>query len=613
MKMNPLSSLLYILWKISNSQKLKWANSFGFLLFLFVAILVFASIGFCLPGPNCPDKLPIAILRSLQLFVLNAQTDQAGSSHWAFLIPKFLAPLFSAGAVLKLLHRQVNKKITETIIKGTAGHKVVIGLSAIGRPLVSSLLETNTKQLIVAIDLDSEISDSRTFEAQVNNSSSDLILLEPHGRGALELMHLANYTCADSVYFCTASNLRNRDLMANLPDLSRSCITKFYSYEDQPEISTSTKQPGIVPFSVSQAAARMGVFFHSPFLLNEKGYLDCPRIIVIGSNQLAGYLLAEIANIWHSSMEIENNFNSKYPTGTSCKCSDNTKSNWESAPSELRAKLKVEIISRNAQSFASYLTDSSNIFANKTFVDSALELIPIHTAGCELIKSDLKTSSAKRTVVYIVEDSLDAAEESRRRIFVALANSSSQTETIIMTVDSLDNYTYQGLVQPFGFLGNHPTTEWITGESVDKLITGVHTTVWCQENEPNDTDKKQSLNGLRSFGSAVKSCGLTVHQFLDGSEDHGITAEIKEALALREHERWCREMLSNGYSWSIKRGQWERPALLNFDSEYLKKHNKDGTDCSSATSIYTYNLEQVQRWNTLLSNFQLTLRPDEKP
>jgi hypothetical protein len=177
------NNLLLKFWKFTRGSWWKHFSRFDFLFALFCSILILATIGFS-QGPK-NDILPIAILRALQLFVLGSQTDNIGAQHWIFLFPKFLAPLFSFGAVLKLLDRQITKLVTERIATGANDHIVVIGLGNIGQPIVSSLLspkvESEDSRLVVAIDLDEDISDRGTFEEQDKKSSRNLILLEDWG------------------------------------------------------------------------------------------------------------------------------------------------------------------------------------------------------------------------------------------------------------------------------------------------------------------------------------------------------------------------------------------------------------------------------------------------
>ena len=643
------SKLLLRIWK--STRQWKWLSRFDFLFALFCSILIFGAVGFCLKEPGYEnDTPPIAFLRALQLFVLNAQTDVVGSQHWAFLFPKFLAPLFSAGAVLKLLDRQITKLVTERIVAGTKGHIVVIGLGKIGQPIVSSLLQVKEDEgqqvnedkgkLIVAVDLDDDISDRWTFEATDKKSKSDLILFEGMGRGAQKLINLANCESASQVYLCTPSNLRNRTLLeVSQGKDKKSKDQKTFLYEDPPKIQskalvTSTdpeRSNDPVSFSVSHAAARMGVLFHPPFQCQESGMLDCPRIIVVGSNHLAGYLISEIAFIWESSMERERRFADRYPNGLKCACppglcpgetcQNKNQGGWKAAPEELRQPLTIDVVSTNAESFSRFLVESSRFLSEADrAVERALIINPVQVCGSELTRKDLlKAMPRARTVVYIVQDSIEQAEECEQRISVAL----NDAEIVILTVDDMSDYTWKDSTNLFGFLSNMPSTKWITGESTDKLKKGVHQKVWC-DTRSYEGNEETCYDALLAFGSQVSACGLSVRRTSSPtpnitSEAPDITTEAKEKLARIEHERWCRQVLSEGILWGQHKVNHEgepkrRPALLNFEAEFLKEKTKDGMQPDKATgvSIHDHNLDQIDRWNTLLTEFNLFVTDNNK-
>jgi hypothetical protein len=263
----------------------------------------------------------------------------------------------------------------------------------------------------------------------------------------------------------------------------------IFLFEDPPKIQSQDSQPSnnTLSFSVSLAAARMGVLFHPPFRCDTSGMLDCPRIIVVGSNHLAGYLISEIAYIWESSMERERRFVDRYPHGLTCacrpgecpgkkSCPNKDNGGWEPAPEELRKPLTIDVVSTNAQSFSSFLMDSSRFGGEGGGrVGRALIMNPVQVSGTELTRRDLLSDTVSgRIIVYIVQDSIEEAEACERRISVSLQSA----EIVMLTVDDMSDYTWKDSTNLFGFLSNMPSTKWITGESTDKLKKVVHQKVW---------------------------------------------------------------------------------------------------------------------------------------
>jgi hypothetical protein len=700
------TKLLFKIWKSTRGSEWKFFSRFDISFALFCSILFLAAFGFLSPAPVGSDiqsdNIPIAVLRALQLFVLNTQTDIIGSQHWIYLFPKFLAPLFTFGTVLKLLDQRITKLVTEQIVAGADDHIVVIGLGNIGQPIVSSLLspkvESEDSRLVVAIDLDEDISDRGTFEEQDKKSSRNLILLEGLGRSPKRLLEMANCGAAHEVYICTPSNLRNRtlyeQLKTELPEQSKTEPSEqlkteqpeqsktepseqlkteqpkpnIFLYEDPPQVKPKTSnnpsKSNLTSFSVSQAAAKMGVLFHPPFRSNEKGMLDCPRIIIVGNNNLAGYLIREIAIIWNHSMQQELKFLERYPTGLECACPhgehhkekdchNKNQDGWEPAPQELRKPLTIDIVSPNAKSFSNFLIDSSNLFAGgNTFVAESLVLNHIQVCGTEVTREDLlKNTSSHRTIVYIIQDTVEDAEECEQRISVALNDAKRvkelelelelELEIVIMTIDDMSDYSWKGSTKIFGFLSNSPTTKWITGESIEDLKRGIHTTVWNQDIEEYKENESNCHSALLTLGSQLHGSNLAVRVMHSSDKDNvGNNTknkeridEAKEKLARMEHERWCREQLSFGVRWGGKRVNEQnkensrRPSLLNFDAKFLKTHNKEGTPLEATTdphlitqvdkyckkSVYSDNLDQIEKWNTLLKSFNLAISVNDKP
>jgi hypothetical protein len=675
------TKLLFKIWKSTRGSEWKFFSRFDISFALFCSILFLAAFGFLSPAPVGSDiqsdNIPIAVLRALQLFVLNTQTDIIGSQHWIYLFPKFLAPLFTFGTVLKLLDQRITKLVTEQIVAGADDHIVVIGLGNIGQPIVSSLLspkvEPEDSRLVVAIDLDEDISDRGTFEEQDKKSSRNLILLEGLGRSPKRLLEMANCGAAYEVYICTPSNLRNRTLYEQLkpeqpeqlkPEQPETSKPKpnIFLYEDPPQFKSITpnnpSKSNLTSFSVSQAAARMGVLFHPPFQSNEKGMLDCPRIIIVGSNHLAGYLIREIATIWNHSMQQEKKFLDKYPNGLKCACppgkcpgvEDCPNKNqdgknqdgkdqygWMPAPQELLKPLTIDIVSPNAKSFSNFLIDSSNLFeGGNTFVAEALVLNHIQVCGTEVTREDLlKNTSSNRTIVYIIQDTVENAEECEQRISVALNDPKriKKLEIVIMTIDDMSDYSWKGSTKIFGFLSNSPTTKWITGESIEDLKRGIHTTVWNQTTDYKGNEDNCN-SALLTLGSQLHGSNLAVRVMHSSDKDNVNNNtenkkridEAKVKLAKMEHERWCREKLSDGHRWGEKKDDSARPALLNFDADYLMKYTTDGEEAEQDTksqkntnekeyknvSIYCDNLNQIEKWNTLLKSFNLAISVNDE-
>jgi len=656
------TKLLFKIWKSTRGSEWKFFSRFDISFALFCSILFLAVFGFHSPAPVGSDiqsdNFPIAVLRALQLFVLNTQTDIIGSQHWIYLFPKFLAPLFTFGTVLKLLDQRITKLVTEQIVAGADDHIVVIGLGNIGQPIVSSLLspkvESEDSRLVVAIDLDEDISDRGTFEEQDKKSSRNLILLEGLGRSPKRLLEMANCGAAHEVYICTPSNLRNRTLYEQLK--TEQPKPNIFLYEDPPQVnskaSNNPSKSNLTSFSVSQAAARMGVLFHPPFQSNEKGMLDCPRIIIVGNNNLAGYLIREIATIWNHSMQQEIKFLERYPTGLKCacphgehheekNCPNKNQDGWEPAPQELRKPLTIDIVSPNAKSFSNFLIDSSNLFeGGNTFVAEALVLNHIQACGTEVTREDLlKGTSSHRTIVYIIQDTVEDAEECEQRISVALNDPKriNKPEIVIMTIDDMSDYSWKGSTKIFGFLSNSPTTKWITGESIEDLKRGIHTTVWNQKAKYEEYESN-CHSTLLTFGSQLHGSNLAVRVMHSSDKDNvgnntkikKITSATKKKLARMEHERWCREKLSDGHHWGKEKDDSERPALLNFDARYLRDNDTCGDpvtenqkckgledskadDCTgSKQSINCANRQQITKWNTLLQKYNLLI-VDDKP
>lgn len=282
----------------------------------------------------------------------------------------------------------------------------------------------------------------------------------------------------------------------------------------------------------------------------------------------------------------------------------------------------------------------------------ALVLNHIQVCGTEVTREDLlKNTSSHRTIVYIIQDTIADAEECEQRISVALNDAKRvkelelehklELEIVIMTIDDMSDYSWKGSTKIFGFLSNSPTTKWITGESIEDLKRGIHTTVWNQKIEKYKEYESNCQSALLTLGSHLHGSNLAVRVMHSSDKDNvnnntenkGRIDEAKENLARMEHERWCREQLSFGVRWGGERDDEQnkenlrRPSLLNFDAKFLKTHNKKGSELGATTephsitqvdkyckeSVYSDNLDQIERWNTLLKSFNLAISVNDEP
>jgi hypothetical protein len=209
-----------------------------------------------------------------------------------------------------------------------------------------------------------------------------------------------------------------------------------------------------------------------------------------------------------------------------------------------------------------------------------------------------------------------------------------ELEIVIMTIDDMSDYSWKDSTKIFGFLSNSPTTKWITGESIEDLKRGIHATVWNQTTDYKGNEDNCN-SALLTLGSQLHGSNLAVRVMHSSDKDNVNNNtenkkridEAKVKFAKMEHERWCREKLSDGHRWGKKKDDSARPALLNFDADYLMKYTTDGEEAEQDTksqkntnekeyknvSVYCDNLNQIERWNTLLKSFNLAISFNDEP
>jgi hypothetical protein len=505
------------------------------------------------------------LYRSLQLFVLESGAVETDSVPLTLEIARILAPAVAAyaavRAVIALFREQLQLLGHRFRLRG---HVIVVGLGTKGARLARAFHDEGRR--VVAIE--------------ENRQAANIVAVRRHGVHVLigdardpAVLAEARLSRARYLVVTAGDDRRNLDILfmaaATVTPRARGAVTAFVHLNDltlwrrlQARLLATPERPALRPefFNVTEAAARTLVDRHPPF---DAGRQSKGGVLVVGTGALAQSVVVAAARAWRLGGD----------------------------PSE---RLHITIAGSDAPASRAALGAAQPGLASLV----ALETWPLQVGRLDAEAIAGRGQPEGFETAYICEDD----EAAGLAAALALSERSEAAERIVLAVEdeaagvgrALGPYLVSGQLELFGVLSSALTPTLLIRGANEILARVKHAHYIECERERGAVDgnascvpwdrldeslKESNRLFADSIGRKLAAAGcVLVPAPLDGPKPiFAFSADEVEELARAEHERWCDDLVGEGWRWGRAKDPERRlhPSLVPWSELTEEERDKD--------------------------------------
>jgi hypothetical protein len=502
---------------------------------------------------------------SLQLFVLESGAVETDHVPLTLEIARILAPAVAAyaavRAVIGLFRDQLELLGLHFRLRG---HVIVIGLGTKGARLAKAFHDEGRRVVAIEADrLDSRIAGIRRHGVHV-------LIGDGGDPGVLAEARLSR---ARYLVITAGNDRRNVDIAftaaATAGPRARGAVTAFVHLDDlalwrrlQARILAAPERPALRLefFSVTEAAARILVERHPPFDADRP---EAGSVLVVGTGALAQSVVVAAARAWRLG-------------GAS------------------RERLRITIAGPDAHVRRSDLSAAQPALESLT----ALEAWPLEVGRLDAEAIAARPETASFGTAYVCEED----ETAGLAAALALSERPGAVWHAVLAVEdetvgvgrALGPYLVSGRLELFGILSN-VLTPTLLAQGTNEILARVKHAhyVKCERERggaagnascvPWDRLDESLKESNRLFADSIgrklaaAGCVLVPVPLADPEPSFGFSDDEVEELARAEHERWCDDLMGEGWRYGPVKDSERRvhPSLVPWSELSEEERDKD--------------------------------------
>lgn len=561
---------------------------------LWIVVLVLGFVGFSLylkpQGEWNPSTLDI-LYRTIQLVVLESGAID-GHAGWPFEIARFLAPPLAALTALKAFSTILRDRLRLVWLKWFCrNHTIICGLGRKGLAFSVGLLER--REPVVVIEKD----EGNEFIAKCKELGGIVLIGDARDRLTLQRARLdrsQTLVCACGLDETNAEiALQVRELTISRADRHLLALVHIFSPHICNLLSPLRQQMSAASglrlewFSMFHNGAWAMLNRYRPFSDEPAGGTNTPHVLVVGVGWLGQSLVVQAAKKWkrHRGASVE--------------------------------RLRITVVDKEAQRIVGYLSSKYpglNDICEFTCWDSDVESQEFQDGA--FLRSDNDWAGLRAIYVCIdnpelgLEAALSLASRTHAYGIPVVTRVDDDTGiAALMKAGDCESSVYCGLA-PFPLINEtchpdiyirlqaeHITASYHGSVMIERLAPLLHsnylngqigagkkmgeTPALVEWDDLPEVYKNQNREQARDlYGSVLLPTGFSITPLTEWEpEPIEFSDEELEDLARREHERWLRSKLADGWTYAPIRDEAKKqgPHIVPYDEldESMKEYNRN--------------------------------------